>query len=132
MSFTDVEYVRLQAEPSTRPHLEDDTWVQSLIDRAERLLISRRRSIPGRVASGALDVDNVRDAVSNAVLRVARNPEGFERESEGTYSYGQHRDVAAGKLYFTGDDYALVDQGATGVGFGSIRVGIPAHRRPPA
>jgi hypothetical protein len=133
VSYTDVEYVRASAEGSMKesPDLADEVWVQLKIDQAERLLIARRRSIPARVDAGTLALDNVRDAVANAVLRVARNPEGFEREQEGEYGYGQHRDVAAGKLFFTGDDYALVDPASGGFAFGSVRIGIPAHRRPP-
>jgi hypothetical protein len=99
-------------------------WLQSLIDRAERMLVAQVKSIPTRLAAGTLAVENVQDAIITAVLRVVRNPEGLQSETEGNYLYSVSRDVAGGKLYFTADDLLLVRS----VRKGSAGTIVLAHR----
>lgn len=111
--------------------LPDELWVERLIERAERRLIAERPSIPARVAAGTLPVDNVRDAVASAVLRVVRNPHGIITESEGSYSYSLDRAAAAAVVYFTGDDLALIDSHSAVAApdtAAAIPVAIPAYR----
>ncbi|GAB2698396.1 Gp19/Gp15/Gp42 family protein [Thalassiella azotivora] len=105
------------------------TWLAKQIDRAERLLTSRRPALASWVDAGTVDVENVKDAVVNAVLRVVRNPEGLQSESEGNYSYSTNRDVAGGKLYFTGDDLALVTPTSPPAA-GMVTIGMPDYRLP--
>lgn len=105
-------------------------WVNGLIERAERLLLARVRSIPTRVTAGTLERVAVADAVVAAVLRVVRNPGGMQSETEGSYLYSVQRDVAGGKLYFTGDDLALVQAGSVGYVPRSVTVTLPDHRIP--
>lgn len=104
------------AYESTIP-AERNAWVQNLIERASRLLDARVPSLAGRLAAQTQDAFAVKDAIVAAVLRVFRNPEGVGSETEGNYLYSLNRDVAAGKLYFTGDDLALVG-GSSGTAYG--------------
>ena len=126
--YASVSDVRDDYEATIPPERED--WVQNLIDRAERLLLARVRSIPARVAAGTLDSAAVVDAVVAAVLRVVRNPSGMQSETEGSYLYSVQRDVAGGKLFFTGDDLALVQAGTIGYAPRSVTVTLPDHRIP--
>lgn len=110
---------------------EQTDWVQALIDRAERRLLSKVRSIPSRVESGKLEQADVVDVVVSAVLRVFRNPEGASMEMEGNYSIQLRADVAGGSLFFTADELAQV-RGGSSVGYpGAIQSRVPGYRRRP-
>jgi hypothetical protein len=114
--------------------LGDDrrAWVEQVIADAERRLVSKRPNLPSNITAGKVDTADVRVAVVNAVLRVIRNPEGYQSETEGNYVYTIAKDVAGGKLYFEADDLALVTPswvpGATVMS--SVPIGMPAHRVP--
>lgn len=111
-TFSDVQ----DAYESTIPDAQIP-WVNNLIDRAERLLFARVPGLAARIAAGTQDLTAVADAISAAVLRVVRNPAGFASETEANYAYTVDRTVAGGKLFFTGDDLALVRAVAPG-GYG--------------
>lgn len=107
-------------------------WVTQVIEDAERRLVSKRPNLRSNVEAGKVDEADVRVAVVNAVLRVIRNPEGYQSETEGNYVYTIAKDVAGGKLYFEADDLALVTPSWT-VGatvMRSVPIGMPAHRVP--
>lgn len=90
-------------DPQRRPYYD------ALLARAQRLLVARRPGLLDHVGAGRVAKDNVVDAIVTACLRVVRNPGGMQSETEGSYLYSVQRDVAGGKLYFTGDDLALLD-----------------------
>lgn len=89
-----------------------DDWYQDKIDEAVRLLIRRAPSIVSRIANydaglgTGLDPAFVQDKVVNAVLRVIRDPEGLESESEGSYSYKRNPVVASGNIWYTKEELA--------------------------
>lgn len=118
----DVAY-EASLDPMRRPYYD------ALIARASRLLVSRRPGLRQQIIDGRVDAENATDAVVNACLRVVRNPEGVQSENEGSYLYSLQRDVAGGKLYFTGDDLALIDPvtasgGAARYGTIGVRLGL--------
>lgn len=91
------------------PNLDD--WYQEKIDEAVRLLIRKVPNIVTRMAAGSIDPLFVRDKVLGAVMRVLRDPEGLESETEGNYSYKKNPVVASGNIWFTKDE--LADLGMT-------------------
>lgn len=94
-------------------NLED--WYQEKIDEAVRLLARKVPNVFTRIASyestgKGLDPEFVKDKVLNAVMRVLRDPEGIQSETEGNYSYKRNPIVASGNIWFTKDE--LADLGA--------------------
>lgn len=94
-----------------------DDWYQEKIDEAVRLLLRKAPTIVSRmsaydpVTGGGIDPAFVKDKVIGAVLRVLRDPEGFESETEGNYSYKRSAVVASGNIWYTRDE--LADLGVT-------------------
>lgn len=87
-----------------------DEWYQEKLDEAVRLLIRKVPTVVARMAAGSIDPDFVKDKVVGAVLRVLRNPEGIQSETEGNYSYKVNPITASGNVWFTKDE--LADLGA--------------------
>jgi hypothetical protein len=81
-----------------------NSWVRNKIDEAVRELISVIPDVVTRVNLGTLDRDLVTDKVVAAVLRVVRNPTGFDQESEGEYSYKLRPTVASGDIWYPTKD----------------------------
>lgn len=79
-------------------------WVNTLIDKAVRQLLSFIPDIQERITAGTLDADLVTDKVVDAVLRVVRNPTGFEQEGEGEYNYRLRPTVASGDIWYPEKD----------------------------
>lgn len=79
-------------------------WVNTLIDKAVRQLLSIIPDIPDRITAGTLDSDLVTDKVVDAVLRVVRNPAGFDSEGEGDYNYKLRPTVASGDIWYPEKD----------------------------
>ena len=83
-----------------------DEWYQEKIDEAVRLLIRKVPTVVARMAAGSIDPDFVKDKVVGAVLRVLRDPEGIQSETEGNYAYKRIPIVASGNIWFTKDELA--------------------------
>lgn len=94
-----------------------DEWYQQKIDEAVRLLVRKVPNLVSRIAaydpstSTGLDPEFVKDKVMGAVLRVLRDPEGLESETEGNYSYTRNPIVASANIWYTKDE--LADLGVT-------------------
>jgi len=63
-----------------------------------------RDRIIARLASGELALAVYQRVISNAVLRVLRNPEGYTSENEGGYGNSRRVVVASGDLWFTAEE----------------------------
>jgi hypothetical protein len=82
--------------------------------------------IEARLASKALPANVYKRVISDAVLRVMRNPDGYASENEGGYGYATRATVASGNLWFTDQDVAVLTGNAGGdMTVGSIAIGIP-------
>jgi Gp19/Gp15/Gp42-like protein len=57
-----------------------------------------------RLAAGRLTAPTYISVICEAVLRIARNTNGYRSEQEGNYQYEQDVTVAAGKLFFTDEN----------------------------
>ena len=60
--------------------------------------------VAARLESGALPLDLYEATIADAVLRIVRNPEGYDAEEQGNYSYRVRAVVASGYLWFTSEN----------------------------
>jgi hypothetical protein len=63
--------------------------------------------------AAGIDPAFVKDKVIGAVLRVLRNPEGIQSETEGNYSYKVNPITASGNVWYTKDELADLGVGVT-------------------
>lgn len=80
----------------------EDAWV---------MLLSRRPSLQADMAEGKVLGANVRRVLATMVLRVLRNPEGFDSETIDDYTYKRNALVSAGLLHVTPEELADVTPG---------------------
>lgn len=64
----------------------------------ERMIKRRIRDLDTQIVDGDIDVEDVKQVESDAVLRLARNPEGYLSETDGNYTYMLRSDLSSGKL----------------------------------
>lgn len=116
-------YVSTDLEASYEGELDLDNldeWYQEKVDEAVRLLIRKVPTVVARMAAydpvtgTGIDPEFVKDKVVGAVLRVLRDPEGMQSETEGNYAYKRNPIVASGNIWFTKDELADL-----GVGLGT-------------
>ena len=82
-----------------------DVWAEAL---------SRRPSLEADVTAGTVSEANVIRVVSAAVLRILKNPDGYESESIDDWSGRRNALVADGLLRFTDDELASLTPRSTG------------------
>ena len=82
--------------------------VHARLDDAELLLRSRIPDLDARITSGRLDKAVVVMVEADMVLRLVRNPEGYQQESDGNYSYMLRSDVASGRLTVLANEWTLL------------------------
>lgn len=68
------------------------------LDDVERMIKRRIRDLADQIDAGDIDVEDVKQVESDAVLRLARNPEGYLSETDGNYTYMLRADLSSGKL----------------------------------
>lgn len=87
-------------------------WLES----ASRELGRRVPDVEGRVASGEVAVEDLRDVVVDAVLRRWRSPEGFVSETAGDYSYrlGAAARATPGRWFADGELAHLLPRSSRG------------------
>lgn len=96
-------------ERSWRP-LSDQEAVNASarLEQAWARLTAVAPTVPADMDSGALTSELVASVITDAVLRVLRNPEGLRQESIDDYSWTRDSAVSAGALYFTDAELALL------------------------
>ena len=87
---------------------EETALVNTRLDDVERMIRRRIPDLDDRIAEGFLDVEDVVQVESDAVLRLARNPEGYYSETDGNYTYMLQKDIVSGKLEITDDEWAIL------------------------
>lgn len=85
--------------------LGDTAFLQAQVDAAVRFLLRKLPLLPQWVDSGKVGREDVIDVVFPAVARILRNPDGYERESEGNYSYGMNTLSASGNIWIPDADW---------------------------
>ena len=87
---------------------EEKRLVQVRLDDVERLIRRRIPNLDDRLTDGLVDVEDVIQVEADAVLRLARNPEGYVSETDGNYTYQLSKDLATGRLTITSDEWATL------------------------
>jgi hypothetical protein len=87
---------------------EEKRLVQVRLDDVERLIRRRIPNLDDRLTDGLVDVEDVVQVEADAVLRLARNPEGYVSETDGNYTYQLSKDLATGRLSISSDEWATL------------------------
>jgi hypothetical protein len=88
--------------------VEETALVNVRLEDVERMIRRRIPDLDDQVASGQTDVEDVVQVESDVVLRLARNPEGYQSETDGNYAYTIQKDLATGRLQITDDEWAIL------------------------
>jgi hypothetical protein len=105
--------------------MEDD-YLQVKIDDAIAFILDECRTVVERLRSGALNERNYKRVVADVVMRVVRNPEGLQTESEGGYAYGARASVASGDFWLSDRDRRTLLGANPSVGIGTMSIGLDA------
>ncbi|MGZ6053971.1 MAG: Gp19/Gp15/Gp42 family protein [Isosphaeraceae bacterium] len=86
---------------------------------AERMIRRRfkrlKRDLDADVTSGVLDPEDVKQVEADAVLRLARNPEGYFSETDGTYTYQFQQSLSTGTLEILPEEWDILGLTITGL-----------------
>lgn len=116
--FADSDDLRARFEgviPSNR-----DDWLDAKIEDAENLLISLIPSMATTTVTARLA--RAKAMVSDAVLRVYRNPSGAVQETASVYSVSRSKAADSGVLYFPEDELDALRGIGKRAKFGTIGV----------
>lgn len=84
---------------------EEIALIEVRLEDVERKI---KRTIPDldqQITDGDIDEADVVQVEADAVLRLARNPEGYLSESDGSYTYQLRHDLAVGSLEILPDEW---------------------------
>ena len=120
----DEVIAQFEGDPDDLP---SSTYLKAKADYAvDRLTAQFGTRIRARLDSGVLPERLFKATVAEAVLRIARNPDGYRMEQQGNYQYQLNTAVSAGYLWFTKDN--MLDLvGASFPPIGTATIGD--HRR---
>ena len=107
------------------PTDEENELIEIRLADAERMIERglKRRNLPDlatQIAAATIDVEDVKQIEAEAVLRLVRNPEGYQSESDGNYTYMLRSDLASGRLEILPEEWEIL-----GVGQSSMFVIVP-------
>lgn len=110
--YASIEDIRAAYEdpiPASR-----EPWVNNRIGEAHVRLRAAAPGLDERVSAGQLDAALVKSVLVNMVIRLLRNPKGYNNEHDGEYGYGygQERGGTPGEIRPT-------DQDLEDLGYGS-------------
>jgi hypothetical protein len=87
---------------------EESQLVGVRLEDVERMIRRKVPDLDDQISYGALYVEDVVQVEADAVLRLARNPDGYQSETDGNYSYTMQKDLATGKLWITDDEWEIL------------------------
>ena len=90
---------------------QETTNADVFLDDAYAMLLGRRPNLEADVAAGTVTEANVVRVLCAMVLRVLRNPEGYDSETIDDYTYRRNAIVSSGALHVTSDELADVTPG---------------------
>lgn len=102
---------------------EETALVNVRLEDAERMIRRRIPDLDSKVQAGAINAEDVVQVESDAVLRLARNPEGYKSETDGDYTYTLADGLTAGALGITDDEWAIL--GVSGGGGMFVLTPVP-------
>lgn len=75
---------------------------------AERMIRRRIPTLDAQVAAGTVDAEDVEQVECEAVLRLARNPDGYQTETDGNYTYALMSNIASGALEILPGEWEII------------------------
>jgi hypothetical protein len=96
------------------PTTEEAALIEVRLNDVDRMIRRRIPDLDDLILSGDIDVDNVIQVESEAVLRVIRNPEGFVSETDGNYTYQYNQSTTSGRLAILPEEWELLGVSAGG------------------
>jgi|LakMenEpi03Aug12_release.lakeMendotaPanAssembly.Ray.scaffolds.fasta_scaffold350028_3 hypothetical protein len=87
---------------------EEKALVGVRLEDVERLIRRRIPDLDEQIDLGKVDVEDLVQVEADAVLRLARNPEGYISETDGNYTYQLSKDLATGRLSITSDEWLIL------------------------
>lgn len=90
---------------------QEDRNAQAFLEDAWAELLSKRPNLEAELAAGIVSRANAVRVVCAMVLRVLKNPDGYEDESIDDWRGRRSALVASGVLHVTSDELALVTPG---------------------
>lgn len=112
-------------------HIQDDEKpaLNGLIVQAEQKIKNKKSlRVQERIANGTLDPEAVRSVVIDMVLRVVKNPMGYQSDGVGTSTTAYFRGAASGAIELLKEDVAALEP--HNPAFRSVRVSVPRWRIP--
>lgn len=88
--------------------VEETASVSVRLEDVERMIRRRIPDLDAKITSGVINVEDVVQVESDSVLRLARNPEGYQSETDGDYTYTLNKDLTTGTLGITDDEWAIL------------------------
>lgn len=85
---------------------QEQTNATAFLGDAWALLLSRRPDLEAYFAAGTISDATITRVVCAMVLRVMKNPDGYDSESVDDYSYRRNAVIASGLLHVTPDELA--------------------------
>lgn len=90
------------------PSDEEAALIEVRLNDLERTIRRRIPTLDDQVVSGAIDVEDLIQVESEAVLRLVRNPDGYLSESDGNYTYMLRSDLSSGKLEVLPEEWLML------------------------
>ena len=106
MAFATSEDVAVRWGRSLSP--EEAALVETRLEDVERMIRRRIPELDALVQYGEINVEAVIQVESDAVLRLARNPEGYYSETDGNYTYMLQKDIISGVLDITDSEWEIL------------------------
>jgi hypothetical protein len=99
-------------------------YVETKIADAVAYILDECPRVAARLREGTLSENNYKRVVADVVMRVVRNPEGLQTESEGGYSYGARASVASGDFWLSDRDRRTLNGSNPAMGLGTMSIGL--------
>lgn len=74
----------------------------------ERMIKRRIKDLDTQVDAGDIDEEDVKQVEAEAVLRLVRNPDGYQSETDGNYTYMLQQDLSSGKLEILPEEWEIL------------------------
>lgn len=105
MTMTNPVVVVSDLEARWRPlSAQESTNALAFLDDAWAMLLSRRPDLESYITAGTVSDATVVRVVCAMVLRVMKNPDGYDSESLDDYTYRRNAVIASGLLHVTPDE----------------------------
>lgn len=90
------------------PTTEETAAIQVRLDDVERLILRRIPDLDQQILDGTILEEDLIQVEADAVLRLARNPDGYVSETDGNYTYMLSQQQSMGRLEILPEEWELL------------------------